>query len=474
MRFRQILRFRLLSLVFVEFNMLMVATSASRRSMLCRAFVCPPSLRKQRRATDIQHVTTSFTQRYLSSRSPVEGMPRKVAIVGGGLAGLSTAFHLLEKSKQLDPKSPMKITILDKAPVGTSGASSVAGGLLHPLSPKGKLVHWGLEGLEATNRLVQASAQHIPTAVLRTELYRVALSETNVSPLQQTARDHEDFCKWVDANDMNRIADIKSSWGGLLLQNGCCVLHVPSYLQGLWEACVELSGGTATWELFESTNIQHWQERLQPYDAVVLSAGAGLWHDSILSLQSKNISSSLPVDLIRGQSLEMKLPTRNDNNSKRLQPPPAVLCGKYISPLPKGDNLFLLGATHEHKIEPLSPLEVESELRQRSYELAPHIWEDATVEQVTCGYRVQSKRGAQGRLPIMGRLAQSSNASDEPVHEMHPNLWIFTGLSSRGLLYHGIYGNVLAGAILEGNEENMLAKYPHINWWRRQGRQSRA
>jgi ribulose 1,5-bisphosphate synthetase/thiazole synthase len=46
----------------------------------------------------------------------------KVAIVGGGLAGLSTAFHLLQKSPGCD------ITILDKAPVGTSGASAVAGG----------------------------------------------------------------------------------------------------------------------------------------------------------------------------------------------------------------------------------------------------------------------------------------------------------------------------------------------------------
>lgn len=49
-------------------------------------------------------------------------MPHKIGIVGGGLAGLSTAFHLLQKRKSVE------ITILDKAPVGTAGASSVAGG----------------------------------------------------------------------------------------------------------------------------------------------------------------------------------------------------------------------------------------------------------------------------------------------------------------------------------------------------------
>lgn len=49
--------------------------------------------------------------------------PQNIAIVGGGLAGLSTAFHLLEKSE-----SRCRVTIFDTAPVGTSGASSVAGG----------------------------------------------------------------------------------------------------------------------------------------------------------------------------------------------------------------------------------------------------------------------------------------------------------------------------------------------------------
>ena len=46
----------------------------------------------------------------------------RVAIVGGGLAGLSTAYHLLDKAPYID------ITIFDKKPPGLGGASSVAGG----------------------------------------------------------------------------------------------------------------------------------------------------------------------------------------------------------------------------------------------------------------------------------------------------------------------------------------------------------
>jgi hypothetical protein len=52
--------------------------------------------------------------------------PQRIAIVGGGLAGLSTAFHLLEKTQARS--SRCRVTIFDTAPVGTAGASSVAGG----------------------------------------------------------------------------------------------------------------------------------------------------------------------------------------------------------------------------------------------------------------------------------------------------------------------------------------------------------
>lgn len=45
-----------------------------------------------------------------------------MGIIGGGLAGLSTAYHLLQKSPSID------VTIIDKAEPGASGASSVAGG----------------------------------------------------------------------------------------------------------------------------------------------------------------------------------------------------------------------------------------------------------------------------------------------------------------------------------------------------------
>jgi len=84
--------------------------------MPCTAFANGRFLR-----TKLFRVAACHETRLLATISD-ETSPLKIGIVGGGLAGLSTAFHLLEK------KSNVHVTILDKAPVGKGGASSVAGG----------------------------------------------------------------------------------------------------------------------------------------------------------------------------------------------------------------------------------------------------------------------------------------------------------------------------------------------------------
>lgn len=66
-----------------------------------------------------------FASDSFSEPQPTE--VKNIAIIGGGLAGLSTAYHLIENSKKLNRNIP-SITIFDKNEPGTGGASSVAGG----------------------------------------------------------------------------------------------------------------------------------------------------------------------------------------------------------------------------------------------------------------------------------------------------------------------------------------------------------
>ena len=77
--------------------------------------------------------TNTSRRFHLSAQRDIGPRPIKsVAIVGGGLAGLSTAYHLLDmvgnEDEGVSSSMGLQITIYDKANVGEGGASSVAGG----------------------------------------------------------------------------------------------------------------------------------------------------------------------------------------------------------------------------------------------------------------------------------------------------------------------------------------------------------
>jgi hypothetical protein len=72
-----------------------------------------------------------------SSSNSSPPAPHNICIVGGGLAGLSTAFHFLEKQPRAGAHpSAASVTILDRDEVGQSGASAVAGGYVTSYSTR--------------------------------------------------------------------------------------------------------------------------------------------------------------------------------------------------------------------------------------------------------------------------------------------------------------------------------------------------
>lgn len=119
-------------------------SSAARRSA---------AVRTRSSATGGAGVDTasSLSQDALDERvkAAIASLPRRphCAVVGGGFAGLATAYHLASFGSD--------VTVFDPNEVGTGGASAVAAGLLHPLTPRGKLIWKGEEGFAAAKELIE-------------------------------------------------------------------------------------------------------------------------------------------------------------------------------------------------------------------------------------------------------------------------------------------------------------------------------
>ena len=109
------------------------------------------------------------------------------------------------------------------------------------------------------------------------------------------------------------------------------------------------------------------------------------------------------------------------------------------------------------------------ELKSRTYDLAKGLWDRGTVDRLTSGVRLQTNRGRFGRMPMVGRYrndddGDGSGGSSGGVS--HRNSWIFAGLSSRGLIYHGLFGSWLADAVLQDDEERLRDEFADFDWWR--------
>ena len=64
-------------------------------------------------------------------------------------------------------------------------------------------------------------------------------------------------------------------------------------------------------------------------------------------------------------------------------------------------------------------------------------------------------------MPMIGRYICAGNGGIQ-----HHNSWMFTGLSSRGLIYHGLFGRWLANAVLQGDEEVLREEFNDFDWWK--------
>lgn len=90
-----------------------------------------------------------------TSVADAESRPARVAVIGGGFAGLAVSWHLLSTACNA---RPVQLHLFDAYGLG-AGGSGAAAGLLHPYTARGKvsLLHHSIGTARESRRLVVAS-----------------------------------------------------------------------------------------------------------------------------------------------------------------------------------------------------------------------------------------------------------------------------------------------------------------------------
>lgn len=232
-------------------------------------------------------------------------------------------------------------------------------------------------------------------------------------------------------------------------------IHPKRYLQALFLACknfadeVSSSSCTVTKICLLKEHVNSLRELDGEYDAVVICLGAKAG-------MLPELSGHLPLRNCRGIIAELELPT--DVGECRKQSP-SILSNAWLAF--QGPQNVLMGSTWEWKsnnysshVPPEEAAEAIEELLPKASLVFPDIkrWEFVGAR---AGLRAMPPPTPLGSLPLLGCVAGADSGCRH---------WLVGGLGSRGLLYHGLIGKLMAQAVVSSDE----AKLPcELTSWKR-------
>jgi glycine/D-amino acid oxidase-like deaminating enzyme len=325
-----------------------------------------------------------------------------IAIIGAGFCGLAVAWHLVNHV----PAFPhLNIHVFDHQEIG-HGTSGIAAGLLHPfVGAHAKLNFRGLEGIQATHKLLQVAAQTLnrPVTSPHKGILRLAMTEDQSDDFRLSAERYPQEVQWLGAQACQELAPGCGFAPGLWIKEGLSV-YSSLYLQGLWQACAQQG------VKFEKRRIQSLEE-LHDFDITIVTAGA----------ESQRLPEcrDLKLKSVKGQLLEFSWPEGVPPLSCALNSHAYLLMGPT-------NRTCLVGATYEKEY---SDAEVDVEFAKqdilpKAYQLFPPL-QEATLLNCYVGIRAVTPQ----HLPFIKRLTDSQ--------------WVLTGMGSKGLLYHALFAQEL-------------------------------
>lgn len=277
-----------------------------------------------------------------------------------------------------------EVILFDPKGIG-GGASGACSGLLHPYP-----------GLNAQRCFRASYAMKETRALLKLAGAGVAIR--GILRLPTSEKQREQMRAHIKAH-----GDVEEREEGFWIDSGFTV-DIPAYLSGLWDHLMA-RGAHLEKQAIDSL------DALKEFDQVIIAAGAG-------TLRFPECKE-LPLQLLKGQTLLME---------GEPSYPTSALGPGYLAHRGQGDH-FEIGATYEREFaDPLPDLEKAKALLK-----APlaQFGQEAKIIGCKAGVRV-TVHGL--RRPIIKHL-------DARTH-------LFTGLGSRGLLYHAYFAKFLVRGML--------------------------
>jgi len=321
----------------------------------------------------------------------------KIAVVGGGFAGVALCYYLSSHKSVF-------VTLIDKKGIA-SGASGASCGLMHAfVGEQVRKSQLADEAFAESKKLIQMA---------QAESSEVFADFSGIERIAQTEEQRQTLLNYAQTSDDVSII----SHNHFFLHKGATIQTI-AYLNALWQVCKRRGS------VFEKKEVTD-EEQLIGFDHIVFACGAGIFSFS----RFKNFR----LDCTKGQALQIQWPT----SYPRIQH--SIVAKGYIAKSLEEDKVFL-GSTFERGIFSMDPdIEVaKADLLPKFHAIFPEL--SLNCIGIKSGVRVTSKGHY---FPLIGNVTE--------------NISIFTGLGSRGLLYHALFAKMLSNLIIKNEDKDIPA-----------------
>lgn len=340
---------------------------------------------------------------------------RRVAVVGGGLAGTACAYVLRQRG--LEP------VIFEAADHLGAGASGNRIGMLNPrfYAQRSPEADFYASAFALAGRALKSLPESAGVAACGSlHLMIDADKEKRFGALVSSGQWPDEAAQLVDAARASEIAGVEISYPALWLPGGG-IAHPEAVCQAYAEGC-DVRFNTPLSSL-EQRKDGGWRVNGEVFDAVILACGAAV----------KGVEQAvwLPVHTVRGQVSWVKETEQTGKLNCN------ICYGGYITPAQGG--LHVVGSTFQKWLEHTDLLREDDEANlEKLRDYVPGLTDGAEL----IGGRAGLRTAVQDRFPLISRMPDG-RVWDEGGEDDFPDLYVSTGHGS-----HGVVSTILGAQLI--------------------------